>query len=148
MCASVMPGISVAPAPSITVMPAVAMVRTPLATRADAVALDQHLAGIGRRAAAVDDADVGEQHVRHVTVLPFGRASRFLKAAGVHPRPAPLGGALHFIRVLEDRCLEMRRQSHGDAKPRVILSCAVCTGSSSRVWTASALDALSPAMTD
>ena len=34
VCASVMPGIKVAPAASITVMPAVGMDRTPLATRA------------------------------------------------------------------------------------------------------------------
>ena len=31
----------------------------------DAIALDQHLAGIGRCAAAIDDANVGEQHVWH-----------------------------------------------------------------------------------
>ena len=48
----------------------------------DAVALDQHLAGIGLRTAAVDDADVGEQHVRHVTVPPFARLSSHRISSG------------------------------------------------------------------
>ena len=66
VCASTMPGINVAPAPSITVAPeaddagnerTLPDVRV---TRADAIALHQHFAGIRLIAAAVEDAHVGE----------------------------------------------------------------------------------------
>ena len=72
--ASTMPGISVAPAPSITVAPTVGIDARAAADAQDAVALDQHVAGEGRRARAVDDPHVGEEHVRHVCLLHRRRA--------------------------------------------------------------------------
>ena len=68
VCASTMPGIRNAPAPSTTRAPPTGAARTPLAAAHDArdlVALHEHLAHERRLAAAVEDADVGVVDVGH-----------------------------------------------------------------------------------
>jgi hypothetical protein len=69
VCASHMPGISVAPAPSMTVAPAGEIGAVLRPHLSDAVALHQHAAGVGVGAGAVEDAHVGEQGVAHGLLL-------------------------------------------------------------------------------
>ena len=74
-CASIRPGISVAPMPSITVAPVAAVEVEPIARGAardllDAVALDQHLAGVGIFAGRIEDAHIGEEHVAGAVAVP------------------------------------------------------------------------------
>jgi len=64
-----MPGISVAPAPSITVHTAEAIERRTAGNAVDTITLHQHFTAVRHLAAAVENADVGKKHVGHDYLL-------------------------------------------------------------------------------
>ena len=95
--ASIMPGISVAPMPSMTVAPPVAPRRTEARAAArdllDAVALDEDLAGVGILAGRIEDADIGEEH--RIRLAAVGAPARCVAVVGhsILPREIAVLGA-------------------------------------------------------
>ena len=110
VCASVMPGISVAPRASTDLRAGRGQRARAAAHARDAVALHEHFAGVRLRAGAVEDAHVGEEHVGHgqfrshcVVSAPDSRARRCRRSrcapcrrasgtcGGLKPMPTPAG---------------------------------------------------------